>query len=96
MKDNYVIVRSNEIGQRLKRLKLEKGITNSEIARELSVSQQAVYKWTSGQSTPDIQNICNLSTLLSTTTDYILKGESRDFENRLIRIVSYALLLRMR
>lgn len=39
----------------------------------MNVSRQAVSKWESNQSIPDIEKIVDLSELFGVTTDYLLK-----------------------
>lgn len=43
-----------EIGQRIKSLRIEKGVTQEELANHLGLSYQAVSKWENNVSTPDI------------------------------------------
>lgn len=38
------------------------------------VSRQAVSKWESGQSMPDLEKIIRMSEFFEVTTDYILRG----------------------
>ena len=51
------------------------GISQEELAEKLSVSRQAVSKWESAQSIPDLQKIIVMSELFSVSTDYLLKDE---------------------
>lgn len=51
------------------------GISQEELADKISVSRQAVSKWESAQSIPDIDKIITLSRLFSVSTDYLLKDE---------------------
>lgn len=46
----------------------------------MNVSRQAVSKWESDQSIPDIEKIVNLSELFGVTTDYLLKSGAPSFE----------------
>lgn len=62
------------IADRIQNLRKSKGISQEELADIISVSRQAVSKWESGQSTPDIEKIILLSDYFETTTDYLLKG----------------------
>lgn len=41
---------------------------------KMGVSRQAVSKWESGQSSPDLEKVIAMSELFEITTDYILKG----------------------
>ncbi len=51
------------------------GLSQEEFAEKLSVSRQAVSKWESAQSVPDLQKIIVMSQLFSVSTDYLLKDE---------------------
>ena len=51
------------------------GWSQEELASKLSVSRQAVSKWESSGSIPDLQRILQMSELFGVTTDYLLKDE---------------------
>ena len=51
------------------------GWSQEELAEKLSVSRQAVSKWESAQSTPDLQKIIRLAELFEVSTDYLLRDE---------------------
>lgn len=55
-------------------LRKAKGISQEELAERVGVSRQAVSKWESGQSIPDLEKIISLSDFFEVTTDYLLKG----------------------
>ena len=61
-------------GDRIQYLRKAKGISQEELADRIGVSRQAVSKWESEQSLPDIDNIIIMSDFFEVTTDYILKG----------------------
>lgn len=62
------------ISDRIQSLRKTKGISQEQLADELGVSRQAVSKWESGQSMPDIEKIILMSEYFKITTDYLLKG----------------------
>lgn len=62
------------IADRIQHLRKSKGLSQEELADKIGVSRQAVSKWESEQSIPDIQKIILLSDYFETTTDYLLKG----------------------
>ena len=62
------------IADRIQHLRKAKGISQEELADKVGVSRQAVSKWESEQSTPDLEKIIILSNYFGVTTDYILKG----------------------
>ena len=51
------------------------GWSQEELANKLGVSRQAVSKWESSGSIPDLQRILLMSELFGVTTDYLLKDE---------------------
>lgn len=63
-----------KVAERIQALRKAEGISQEELADKLGVSRQAVSKWESGQSCPDLDKILLLSTCFGVTTDYLLKG----------------------
>ena len=64
------------IEERIQELRKGKGLSQEQLADVLNVSRQAVSKWESGQSLPDVERLIAMSTLFEVTVDYILKGET--------------------
>ena len=62
------------IADRIQDLRKTKGISQEDLADAAGVSRQAVSKWESEQSIPDIDKVIILSDFFGVTTDYILKG----------------------
>mgnify|MGYP001038727138 FL=1 len=62
------------IADRIQQLRKSKGISQEELANSIGVSRQAVSKWESAQSVPDVEKIILLSDYFETTTDFLLKG----------------------
>lgn len=62
------------MADRIQHLRKSKGISQEELADKVGVSRQAVSKWESEQSTPDIEKVILLSDFFDVTTDYLLKG----------------------
>ena len=62
------------IADRIQYLRKQNGLSQEELADKIGVSRQAVSKWESEQSTPDLDKIIVMSDLFEVTTDYILKG----------------------
>ncbi len=59
---------------RIQNLRKAKGVSQEELADRLGVSRQAVSKWESEQSVPDLDKIILMSDYFGVTTDYLLKG----------------------
>lgn len=51
------------------------GWSQEELAEQLGVSRQAVSKWESAGSVPDLQKVIQLAELFGVSTDYLLKDE---------------------
>ena len=64
------------LADRIQQLRKRKGISQEELADRIGVSRQAVSKWESGQTSPDLEKIVLLSDYFEVTTDYLLKGVS--------------------
>ncbi|MEW4412236.1 helix-turn-helix transcriptional regulator [Clostridium sp. AN503] len=62
------------LADRIQYLRKSRGISQEELADKIGVSRQAVSKWESSQSSPDIEKIILLSEYFNTTADYLLKG----------------------
>lgn len=62
------------MADRIQLLRKTKGLSQEELADKIGVSRQAVSKWESEQSVPDIDKIMIMSDYFETTTDYLLKG----------------------
>lgn len=83
------------LADRIQRLRKTKGISQEEMAGQLGVSRQAVSKWESGQSVPDLNKIIAMSEYFEVTTDYLLKGTEIQIEQsvvdaRLFQIIATA------
>jgi transcriptional regulator with XRE-family HTH domain len=62
------------MADRIQYLRKVKGISQEELADKVGVSRQAVSKWESEQSSPDLEKVITMSEYFEVTTDYILKG----------------------
>ncbi len=62
------------IADRIQYLRKSRGISQEELADQINVSRQAVSKWESEQSMPDLEKIIMMSDYFGVTTDYLLKG----------------------
>lgn len=62
----------NTIGYRIKELKTEKHISQSQLGEMLGVSQDTVSLWEKSKSLPSVDIIIKLSEIFSVSCDYIL------------------------
>lgn len=64
--------KNETLGRRIARLRLEHGMTQERLARELGVTAQAVSKWENDLSAPDIMSLPTLAHTLGVTVDELL------------------------
>ena len=64
------------LGRRIARLRLAKAATQERLAREVSVSPQAVSKWENDINYPDISLLPQLAQFLGVSIDELLRGAS--------------------
>ena len=57
------------LSKNIKICRTKLGLTQTELAERLFVSGQAISKWESGQTLPDLSNLCTLSEIFSTSLD---------------------------
>ena len=90
------------IADRILYLRKSKGISQEELADKVGISRQAVSKWESEQSMPDVEKIIIMSDYFNVTTDYILKGievvenkeeKSKEIVGKVLYIASTALIV---
>ena len=63
------------LGEKIKKLRNEKGLTQKELADQLHVSFQTVSKWENDENEPDIATIKEFTKLFGCTLDYLLNDE---------------------
>ena len=68
------------LADKMFQLRKKNGWTQEELAERMNVSRQAVSKWESGQTVPDLDKILQLSRLFGVSTDYLLKDEIEEEE----------------
>ena len=66
---------------KLIRLRKKAGLSQEDLAEKLQVSRQAVSKWESAQTLPELEKLLQLSALFGVSTDYLLKDEMGPEEN---------------
>lgn len=68
------------LADKIIRQRKKNGWSQEELAEKMEVSRQAVSKWESAQTIPDLEKILKLGNLFGVTTDYLLKDEMEDEE----------------
>ena len=74
---SYILtgMEAEKTGKLIKRLRLEKGLTQKELALMINVSDKAVSKWERGCGMPDLSLLPPLSEVLGITAESLLSGK---------------------
>lgn len=70
-------MRNKSMGEIISTLRKERGMTQSELAAKMHVTDKAVSKWERNISSPDIDTISRLADVLDTTVDELLKTRKK-------------------
>lgn len=66
------------IGEQIQNLRVQKGLTQEQLAEMLEVSRQSISKWELGQAVPDVEKIIRMSELFNVSTDTLLLRGTED------------------
>ncbi len=64
------------LGERLVRLRNQKGLSQDALAEQLGVSRQSVSKWETDTSVPELDKLLKLSDLFEVSLDELVKGKA--------------------
>lgn len=82
------------IGANIRELRKKRGITQEQLAESIGISFQAVSKWETGTSLPDITLVPVLAAYFGVTTDALLSFDRGEMERDIGRIVDEAFAYR--
>ena len=77
------------IGNQIKQLRLEKNVKQEKLAEYLGVSAQAVSKWETGASTPDISLLPNIAAYFGVSIDELFALPEEVRYERIENMFSY-------
>lgn len=77
-----------QIGENIKRFRLDRGLTQEEVAAHLGVSFQSISKWERGDGYPDITMLPTLSNYFEISIDELLGMSSAEKNNKYNKINS--------
>ena len=60
------------LGEKIRKARIENGMTQEQLAEKMTVSRQAITKWESDKGIPDISNLKLLARILNVSIDYLL------------------------
>lgn len=70
-----------KIGDKLKKARMDKNLTQEEVAEKIFVSRQSISNWENNKTYPDIGNVLALSDLYQISLDELLKGSENFMEH---------------
>ena len=73
------------IGETIAYFRKQKGMTQSELAEKMNVTDKAVSKWERNLSCPDINTISKLADILDVSVEELLKTKKQDYSNSKIK-----------
>ena len=70
------------VGERIVRLRKERNINQSELAKMMDVSRQAVSKWENDLTAPDTLRLIQLADALNTDVEYLATGKKAESKTK--------------
>ena len=67
----------HDIGSKIKAARIEKKLTQEQVAELLGVSRQTISNWENGKSYPDLQILVSMSNQFDISLDTLLKEDSK-------------------
>ena len=74
-------INNKTIGETIARLRLERDMTQQQLASVIGVSHQAVSKWENGAALPDLEALLKLSRLFGMSVEELTKGAETETED---------------
>lgn len=71
-------------GEKLQALRKQKGMSQEQLASQITVSRQAISKWELDNSLPDTENVIQLSEIFDVSIDYLLKDNVQNIKENLV------------
>ncbi len=66
--------------EKIVQLRKEAGFSQEQLAEKLGVSRQAISRWESGDSTPDITNLLGICNCFGVSSDYLIHDDYKPDE----------------
>ena len=74
------------IGENIKKLRAEKGVTQEQLAEHLFITYQSVSKWENGVTAPDLHLIPEIAAYFEVPVDELFKPDMRGYKNKAQRL----------
>lgn len=63
------------LAEQLKTLRQKQGLSQEELGKQLFISRQAISKWETGETVPDLEHLIRLSEIFEVSLDYLVLGK---------------------
>lgn len=83
---------NKSMGEKISSLRKEKGMTQSDLAEKMNVTDKAVSKWERDLSCPDVNSIPKLAEVLGTTVEELLNATSKPKSNKMDDMINIILI----
>ncbi|WP_303973260.1 helix-turn-helix domain-containing protein [Streptococcus merionis] len=70
------------ISKQIKKYRMERGMTQEELAEQLFISRQAISKWEKGEANPDLDNTVKLAAIFEVSLDDLVLEHKITEENQ--------------
>ena len=64
-----------ELAEQIKQRRIERGMSQEDLAERIYVSRQTISNWENDKTYPDVQSLLLLSVLFDTTVEELIKGD---------------------
>lgn len=69
------IIKEGKLNKRIKKLRTDKGWTQTELGDKLGIMKQQVYKYESGENIPPTLKVIKMAKIFKVTIDWLLTGK---------------------
>ena len=81
------MITSNIFPQRLKELRLKKGLTQTELGERVGVKQNTFTNWENGKREPNFENLSMLACIFDVSIDYLLSENLEISKERCLKFM---------
>lgn len=74
-----------KIAEKIAKLRKSEGLSQEDLANELNVSRQTVYKWESGIANPELEKIKNIAKMFNVSFDYLMDDDIETNEKKEVK-----------
>lgn len=77
------MMQNNKVGSIIRRVRLDRKMTQKELAEKMNISDKAISKWECGYGNPDVSLIIEISSVLGIDVQELLAGyEKRQINSK--------------